>query len=167
MVAYKDFKPTIANSVIKALHGQAWYLTPHLVVLSLVDDDLPSAERKEIAEKLLSHQVPQKFSVGRPNFPVLTVNSKLCDFVDENAWFLFKVKELDEKGRHDWLYLYVNDWGNISDYQQFKAFIEGIDVVNDRAERGVKLIQDFVHASRNEEDLQDLLHVVKNESSKI
>ena len=29
------------------------------------------------------------------------------------------------------------------------------------------MIQDFVHSSRSEEDLQDLLHVVKNESSKI
>ena len=44
-------------------------------------------------------------------------------------------------------------WNDDPDYRAFQTYIKNIDVVNDRAERGVKLIQDFVKSSRNENDL--------------
>ena len=49
----------------------------------------------------------------------------------------------------------------------FVSFVRKIDVVNYRAERRVKLIQDYVVWYRNEKDLQDLLLVVDHERSKV
>ena len=39
----------------------------------------------------------------------------------------------------------------------FKDCIDKIDVVNDRAERGVKFIKKYIGSARSERDLQDLL----------
>ena len=44
---------------------------------------------------------------------------------------------------------------------------KNIDVVNDRAERGVKLIQEYIGSAHCESDLQDLLLVVDNQQSRL
>ena len=44
---------------------------------------------------------------------------------------------------------------------------KNIDVVNDRAERGIKLIQEYIGSAHCESDLQDLLLVVDNQKSRL
>ena len=50
---------------------------------------------------------------------------------------------------------------------RLKQFVEGIAVVNDTAERGVKLIQEYISSSRDESLRQDLLVTVKDFKSKL
>ena len=48
-------------------------------------------------------------------------------------------------------------------YQRFKKFITKLIVVNDCAERGVKLIQEFVDSSQDESLRQDIMTTEKHE----
>ena len=57
----------------------------------------------------------------------------------------------------------VSDWSNRNDYQAAMTNIEAlnvINVINDCAERGVKLSSDFLSAPKIKEHYQDLLQVV-------
>ena len=47
--------------------------------------------------------------------------------------------------------------GSFTSYRDFVKFVKNISVVNDTAERGVKLIQDFVGISSNEKLRQELM----------
>ena len=73
----------------------------------------------------------------------------------------------EKEGGHEWLKSDVQDWEKMKDFQSFKDFVCKIDVVNDRAERGVKLIQEYITSAHSESDLQDLLTVVNDERSKL
>ena len=68
---------------------------------------------------------------------------------------------------HTWLKSSIQEWENCCDYKKFRDFIHNIDVVNDRAECGIKLIQEYIGSAHCESDLQDLLNVVDNEKSKL
>ena len=54
------------------------------------------------------------------------------------------------------------DWSNNDDYIIGKNYVKDINVVNDNAERGVALINNFSgHLTKNEKQLQYLLQFVK------
>jgi len=46
-------------------------------------------------------------------------------------------------------------------YNKFANNVKNVHVVNDLAERGIKLISDFIDKSQDEEQIQALLHVVE------
>ena len=48
----------------------------------------------------------------------------------------------------------------MEDFKSFNDFLHRIDVVNDHADRGVKLTQEYITSAHMEPDLQDLLNVV-------
>ena len=61
----------------------------------------------------------------------------------------------------------VKAWNSIDTYKDFKNFVTKIDVVNDRAEGGINLIQEYIVSAHSESDLQDLLIVVKENRSSL
>ena len=65
-----------------------------------------------------------------------------------------------------WLKLEVSQWDLISGYRKFKDFVKFLTVVNDPAERGVKLIQDFVNQTSDENLRQDLILAVSDHRQK-
>jgi hypothetical protein len=59
------------------------------------------------------------------------------------------------------------DWELFEDYRDLKAFVCGLEVVNDSAERGVKMICDFKDIVDNEEQQQYLLQVIEKHRQEI
>ena len=55
----------------------------------------------------------------------------------------------------------VCDWSSCESFLNAKNVINGLRVVNDAAERGVKLCQDFIGQSKSEEKMQSILQVVE------
>ena len=54
-----------------------------------------------------------------------------------------------------------DDWANYSSYRAAKKAVSSFVLVNDRAERGVKLIQDYnALLTKDESQKQEFLHVV-------
>ena len=59
------------------------------------------------------------------------------------------------------LSLDVSEWPESESYKSAVINVRGINVVNDSAERGVKLSADFMAAARGEEHYQNVLQVVE------
>ena len=54
-------------------------------------------------------------------------------------------------------------WASDEEYVAAKEIIDNLLVVNDAAERGVKLCHDFLNSAKSEHKFQDILQVVQND----
>ena len=49
---YRDYDEGVSDACMVSCQHHTWHLTPQLVILSLVDDDIPVSDRELIAQKL-------------------------------------------------------------------------------------------------------------------
>jgi hypothetical protein len=99
---------------------------------------------------------------GKPKFPELSPTTSLADLVNSDCWFGMRQLHIDP----EFLSLNVDEWATNAAFQEGAANVRAINVVNDCAERGVKLTSDFVAAARSEEHLQNVLQAVEHDRSK-
>ena len=57
----------------------------------------------------------------------------------------------------------VDSWEELSSYQEALKAVKHLKVVNDAAERGVKLTADFMGVAKKEEKFQKILQMVEND----
>lgn len=62
----------------------------------------------------------------------------------------------------DWLQVPVIFWEKMSGYMKLKEIVSAFEVVNDCAERAIKMITDFKDATANVEEQEYLLQVVED-----
>ena len=170
LLMYEVVNPAISSSAIKALKRHLWYLTGEMVSLALFSDKVPTDERGAFANQLLTFKTavaivaPRKqcgSSYGKPaEFPNnITSATSLADLVNEDSWFTLHILQVDI----DFLIEDVNDWSKSSAYQESLADIEALNVINDYAERRVKLSADFLCVARDEQHYQNVLQVVEQD----
>ena len=58
---YMAHRPVVANSRLQSCHRHMWYLTPQLVVLSLVDENTSDNQKEEVALQLWKTPRPGTF----------------------------------------------------------------------------------------------------------
>ena len=71
----------------------------------------------------------------------------------------FQILKLDT----GFLELPVDEWESSSSFQAGKEVINSLSVVNDGAERGVKLTHEFLVQARKENNFENVLQVVEND----
>ena len=152
MRMYKGVRPEAATTCCQSLERHLWYLTPELVVLALASESLAATELKSLADTLIHTNRPKYFAPVKPTFPGpgFTQNDEiwgdngnipsLARLVNERSWLMFHLLEMGEDDT-EWLREEVNLWERFDGYRRFRKFVVGLTVVNDPAERGVKLIQ--------------------------
>ena len=59
-----------------------------------------------------------------------------------------------------WLKTDISAWPEDGGFVRFKDFVHSLTVVNDPAERSIKLVQEFVNTCQDEELRQDLMLAV-------
>lgn len=97
---------------------------------------------------------------GKPSFPTqVTLASSLADFVSPDSWFMFHILQLDSH----FLSEDVSEWATSEAYKTSVKNVEAPNVVNDCAERGVKLTSDFLSSAKGEKHFQNVLQVVEKE----
>ena len=152
----------------KAFSNHMWYLTQELVPLSLFSSEIEKRIKEEIATKLLSYEkkpFSERFGsgLGKPKFPEMPKQPvevlDLSLYVGPSSWSFFQALDCS----HDFLNKPVDDWSTDEGYLATKDIVESLAVVNDAAERGVKLGHDFLSYARNEENYQNILQVVEND----
>lgn len=132
-------------------------MTEETSVFSLFSDKVSNEEKKQVARKLQSF--PFELKEGVPSFPVVTKNTKLSSLIGKNSWLLFKALGIGS----EWLSTSVKTWEQNEEYIKAKIFLKNIRVVNDVAERGVKLMQDFLLTlSKDEQNKQNILQSVES-----
>lgn len=173
LISYCQVNIGIANSALKALQRHLWYLTSEMVPLALFSSVVPVAEKQSICDQLQLFP-PQRdlplphnrfgSGFGKPKFPEnISSETSLGELVGQDSWFFFQVLGMNT----EFLSENVDLMHGNANFQSALKNITAVNVVNDSAERGVKLSSDFLEAARQEEHYQNILQVVeKNRKEK-
>ena len=117
------------------------------------------------------------FDCGKPKFPDLTDDSfwsdlevgqelqGLAKLVGPSTWSLPNMLEMSAEDM-SWLNSEVENWEFHGGYVAIRDFLKDLRVVNDTAERGVKMISDFVDSTNNETLRQDLMVAISDQRKK-
>ena len=167
ILSYKQIDGSVSASAQKAFDRHLWYLTAELVPLALFGENVPADEKQQLAQSLMSpdnnptdDNPTARFGsgFGKPAFPKnITTESKLSDFITPDSWYFFKLMNINSS----FLSLDVGLWLSDDSYKDAAKNVRAINVVNDCAERGVKLSSDFISGARCEENYQDIIQVVE------
>lgn len=163
MNQFKKIDPDLAKAVLTVLNRHMWYLTEEAVPLALFSSRVPDTEKKRIALQILKMKAGDALTRGVPIFPQLKPSTKLTHLIGKNSQLIFDLLGIS----YDWLSLPPASWPFQEAYQKAFLFVHNAKVVNDLAERAVKLITDFVAITRNEEQRQCVLQVVEAHRRKV
>ena len=141
---------------------RSWYLSEQLVLLALADDDLEQELKSKILERLLDSEVPDQFSMGKPELPVILMSTELSELVGPQSWFLVKVADVPKEELEKW-----KRGEATQSFDTFKNFVKKIACVNDCAERNIRLIQDFIGGYKSEDMKQNLMLVARDNRKKL
>merc|ERR1712002_786088 len=114
---------------------------------------------------MISRQVCSKrfgSGYGKPKCPKVprTGPIDLTMFVGDDSWSFFEIMKIKAEG---FIKKPVEEWLLHEDYERAKCIINNLSVVNESAERSVKLVSDFLTSARKEENLQNILQVVESD----
>jgi hypothetical protein len=160
MTLYRNIDREVADVVLRKIDNHRWYLTQEVVpfVLFSTLPEVTSAVKEQIAARIMITECPESFRLGKPVFPKVTDASMLSDFVGPESFAMFKALKVGSA----WLAKPADDWPEDADYQISNKFVKSVKVVNDPAERGIKLISDFAtHISTDPDQQAALLQGVE------
>ncbi len=167
LIRYDEVNEHISASALRAFRRHFWYLTAEMVPLALFSDKVPDEIRRSMADKLLELKPEAEMSrplqrfgtgFGKPKFPEdINLNTSLVDLLSPDSWFIFHVLKLQP----DFLTKDVQDWSKMDSYKASLDNLQAINIVNDGAERGIKLSNDFLSAAKGEKQYQSVLQVVE------
>ena len=108
----------------------------------------------------------QRTGFGKPKLTTatrITESTTLADLVAQDSWFLLNSLQID----HEFLKEPAETWSHSTSYQASLKNIDALNVVNDCAERGIKLSSDFLSAAKSEEHYQNVLQVAEADRKKM
>ena len=165
MQKYKKLGKTraeVAEACMLSMVRHSWYLDPSLVVMALADKDVPNHEKKSMAAALVGLEKPAVFDKGKPCLDSLQLGKKvptLTSLIRQRSWLMFSLRNMTEV-ELAWLKQDVALWSKDPGFVRFSDFVKGLNVVNDSAERSIKLIQEYINTCQDEELRQDLMLAV-------
>lgn len=167
IIEYSKVSKCVSESAQKAFSRHLWYLTSEMIPLALFSKKVPDSERESIARKMIQLKPSDELSLprerfgssfGKPKFPE-NIDAKTClsDLVGIDSWFIFRLMDLES----DFLNSPVKSWLSNESYVKSRNSVLKLNVVNDFAERSVKLSTDFIDSAKIEERYQAVLQVVE------
>lgn len=150
---------TANQAAYKTMSRHLWYLNEISVGLALFDEDLDPEEKRDMVHSMNnvegSEEAQRRIWLPNPE------GKKLSDLCSTRTKDLFTLLEL----RDDFLVEDPTKWEQMESFKKAKERVDALNVVNDTAERGVALIQDFTRAgrTRDEEQLQFMVQVVEED----
>src|SRR6218665_53725 len=114
-------------------------------------------------EKLLDQEIPPEFIPWKPTLPVVAKETRL-----DWTWELYcfgNYWSIEKKDVH------VESWKTnmTSNHscKKFCNFVQNIECVNDCSERNIKLVQEFVMSSTNEDQRQKVMLAARDNRKKM
>lgn len=162
---YRQFDEPLVQAALAKFARHTWYLSQELVPLSLFALGLAAEEKQKMADKLLStsrEAVSTRTGAGfgRPRLPPIPssiAEADLTTFVGPDSWRFFDMTKI----RSSFLTKPVGQWPMDPEFMRGKEIVDSFSVVNDAAERAVKLTGDFMDSARKEDNFQNILQVVE------
>ena len=145
------------------MKNHLWYLSEEVIALSFFDDQVNVETKKKMIEaldKTAEPEPPKKAHIDLNSIQTLNLE----DFVTSNTKSFFAISGLPST----FLNIPVEDWPTDESFCVSKNAVCNLKVVNDIAERGVKLIEDYNKILTNDEQQkQYLLQVVSSFQKKL
>lgn len=159
VVNYEEIDRGIHSVVLKKIAGHLWYLSPETIALSFFDENVSLEEKRQLRNTLLSQSPPDESTITDrliiPQSQMISLKDwNLHDFITENTInFLDRFEISKEFLRKD-----PSEWPNRADYKEAQALLSTLEVVNDNAERSVKLMENVNKTmTKNESMMQSKL----------
>ena len=153
LLAFKEIDNTLASSALTTLDRHRWYLAPPVVMFSLFSKKVSDETKARMVEKLLSFEKPEEARLDLPEYPTVTEDSELWDFVRPHSWDFFTILKVEA----DWLTWPLDEWEESEDFRKARKFVTTVKVVNDAAERGIKLASDYIQSLTKDSDVRQKL----------
>ena len=166
---YKQVDKPIAEVAIGKFVNHLYYLTDECIAFSLFDNSVTENTKLKMAQKMLEapdvdsgeeYEGKNVNSLKKLPLPKEKVSQFLqssdeeilLNLVNNNSLYFLRRFKIG-----NFLHLHPSQWVNCNEYQQGKLLVDNLKVVNDSAERGIKLIQDFNHKVTKDEDQKQFL----------
>ena len=155
---YKHINPAISKATADKLKSHLWYPSEENVGLTLFDEEVSLVVKKKIVMRI-KHQ--EEDNDGKPHRRCIQdletlVLSNLDSFASPKTMRFFEILHIPM----DFLDA-DRPWEMNATFQAAQEQLKHLQVVNDHAERGIVLIQQFNRIlTKDEEQLQFLLQVV-------
>lgn len=166
---YKLYNKRISDVALKKIINHLWYLNPECVAFSIFDDRVDNSTKLKMAEKILSTydssinddeeeiELKKKIALKLEDVSQFIQKDLLIDLINSKSIGMFKRFQISTQ----FLTIDPANWNNHEDYKVGKQIINSLKVVNDTAERGVKLIEEYNKKfTKNEEQKQLVLQVI-------
>jgi len=162
---YEEIDKNVSEVAISKFINHLYYLTEECAAFALFDESI-DVNTKVMMAKNINEQI----NIDEPEVHAKKLNLKMSEITT----FLSKpdkeilVSLLSQKSANifqrfkieNFLHIHPSEWFNSSAYQKGKTIIEQLRIVNDSAERGVKLVEDYNNSiTRDETQKQFLLQV--------
>ena len=145
---------------LKKMCGQLWYLSEELIALAFFDQTVEASEKKAMVAALSrqgTEEPAKRISVDHQDQSTI-LEKNLHDFVTHNTRNFFHILSI----RDSFLSSDPTTWATNEAYLESEAVVKELRVVNDTAERGVALVQEYSSLlTKNEEQMQFALQVVQ------
>lgn len=163
---YEEIHPGISKAAVKKFSGHLWYLSEELVALAMFDPSVPVDTKRVMAQAIVGAEViatssscPKRVKIA----PKSIQDATLPQFVSKNTRNFFEALDIDT----GFLQADPDTWDSRDDYKAACVITHNLKVVNDSAERGVALIEEYNSLLTNdEEQKQYLLQVVQDHRSR-
>lgn len=153
--SYKKTNEAVANAAIKSFSGHLWTLSEILVGLAFFDPEVSHEGKSAMVAALdeITTEHPPRIA-----FKPILLKKQLSDFVYQHTRQLFTALDIPQR----FLILSPDMWESDNNYIVGQRKGRSVKVVNDAAERGVALIQEFNGVlTIHEEQKQFLLQVIE------
>lgn len=142
----------ISSLALKKLQGHLWYLSEELVALAFFDDEVSVDTKRKMIGCLTSAGIENHLK--RITIDEALIQTKqIEDFVSSNTNRFFEITEISS----DFLNTDPENWEDNDSYISAKCTVRSLRVVNDIAERGVALMDEYNKLHTNDEEQKQFL----------
>lgn len=156
IIKYETVNKKLSEAAFHSFSRHLWYLSEPLVAMAFFDERIDVAEKLKMV-RALANEASSDYA-KRPTLTRQEVSSKtMSNFVTKNTFNFMREYSLNT----DWLFENPNTWPKSPGYIEAKRLLQQIEVVNDCADRAVKLVADFNGSlTKGEMEFQNLLKTV-------
>ncbi|KAE9523392.1 hypothetical protein AGLY_015944 [Aphis glycines] len=165
---YKNDDKKIAETALKKFINHLWYLSDECVAFSIFDNRVTIEQKRKMAIKMLMNELDEYEQVGEVKKKHSLKIEDIPNFIHQDLPVdLITYKSIQLLNRFNiqtnFLLLDPKCWEENEEYKKGKEIIGSLKVVNDTAERHVKLMEEFnSKITKNEEQKQFLLQTVQD-----
>lgn len=158
---YKSVDEEVSNVTVKKLRNHLWYLNAETAAMAFFDESISFDVKRKMVSELdpceeSDDYVPKRIQINSRDI-VGYCDKEMNDFVSPQTRNFFRRFGIVQ----DFLKTDSSVWGQNENYANGLKIVKQLKVVNDVAERGVRLFTDYNEIlTRNEEQKQCILQIV-------